>query len=161
HRESHFITNVALTFLFRPPVILARVFGGRMMLQHYVVTKHATENRRGLVNDRCERDGIHDAVQAVHLGMGKSEAERGERLAAPSGHVEREHATRQDGLAPRMVEDISAQTIKPGITWPRLEARHVYVEAGKQAVDNSAQRGPVAVDAPAPRGDIEIFGVAI
>jgi hypothetical protein len=70
-----------------------------MVFEHKVLSEHAAEDRRRLVDDRCERNAVDDAVHAVGFGMIKRETQRGERLATSRRHVQRKGAARQDGFA--------------------------------------------------------------
>jgi hypothetical protein len=79
-----------------------------MVLQHVGVAEYPFEDRRSLVDDRGEGDGIDDAAVAVSEGVVEREAQRRQRLAPAGGHGEREEARRFARLRTHMGEDFAA-----------------------------------------------------
>ena len=84
HGEPQLVARLAFAeFLF---------IDRRMMLQDNVVAERAEKNRRRLVDDRGERNGVDDPVEIIPLRF-EREGEGGQCFAAPRRHGEGDEAT--------------------------------------------------------------------
>jgi hypothetical protein len=137
HRQPQFVTRLTAAEFF----FVER----RMMLKNNFFAQYAPEDRRRLVNHRCEGDRVYDALQAVAARVIKREGQRRQRLAAAGRHVEGKRAARLGGAGANMREDFAPQLVDLCVAGTGAEIGETAVEAIDQVFDDLGKFRPVAI----------------
>ena len=100
-----------------------------------LVPQGRPELGRGLLDDAGKGDDVDDALEPVLERMLQGEGERGEGLAAPRGHRQREDPRLARGTLARMAQDAAAQGIHRGPLRPGGKPIQMIVQSRLQSIE--------------------------